>query len=177
MAPNTMGHPDDPRIAVNVRDAAVQHSGTEFLDARHAAQKFADHAGHPQQAGRVIEVDKLPEPGRVYTEAGRLRGFAEIEAGRPRLEGDTPVKRPFGTGGMIDRVSTTLSEVERLFDMLGGALEPTLERERTEPSTGACPREAVAIPDTPHGESLHDIDGRLKTLAYRINRLGSRVRL
>ena len=83
---------NDP-LAVNVRDAAVQHSGTEFLDARHARKEELQHAGTASPLiGRLTEGTPTI-PGH--------RGFAEIEAGRPRLEGDTPVKRPFGTGGMI----------------------------------------------------------------------------
>jgi len=126
--------------------------GTEFLDARHAQRDNMQAGAISPQAGRVIEC-------------GDLRDC------------ETKAVRPFGTGGMIDRIGNSLSRLETMFKQLEVAIEPTLER-AGEPTGGAAGNtQAVQVPNTEHGEALYEIESRIDSLTRRMNAVGARVRL
>lgn len=136
-------------------------SGSEFLDARHAQRQQLDHQAR-EQAGRLTEGTRtLPD----------LREAVFMEAGRA----NSP--KPFGTGGMIDRIGISLSRLEAMFQQLEAAIEPTLERagETMPPTTGNA--QAVQVPNTEHGEALYEIESRIDSLTRRMNAVGARVRL
>lgn len=113
-----------------------------------------------------ISTAARPAPGNPGS-PGYGREMDEIE----------PV-RPFGTGGMIDRIGSSVTRLEAMFKQLENAIEPTLERAGEQPNgpvTGNA--QAVQVPNTEHGELLYEIESRLDSLTRRMNAVGARVRL